>query len=505
VTDAERERFIDFQKAHQTRQSVLFVGSGDGMLHAFDAGAFRHGDNPDTPGIKENRGYFLWEEKNESSPQYCETVGGFKCPNYGTGHELWAFIPASQVPRLKNNFLSAGDRAQINTSPVLSDVYTDTDDDGIADSWRTVVIGASGSGGDSFFCLDVTDPNRPSYLWEFSAIDLLREPEAQAVAQIGRILDPLTKEPRWAAFIATGEMADKDQYPAVYLLDMSDGSVIRRITLDEDVDLNGDGVLDGDETGYGQGGILSGPPAIVDSNDNGLVDRLYVGSNRGHVYKVNLPDDPETPGNLTHCVLNTDFTDAEGSQIPVEQRRNAIYATPTAVVENGIGVDRNLDSHIRIVFGTGEDTRENGGIDPPDTRNYVFSYVDTATAGECNPAKHELDWFYELEENHQVRAPIVSAARRLYVGTTTTEVDDQCAVLRSENGDLGLLSVMDLEGVVYMSRKIGNVHFAPLVEDQHIYLVTPTGLQSIGSIIYNNPLRSIGVAGIKGLSWEVLE
>ena len=105
---------------------------------------------------------------------------------------------------------------------------------------------------------------------------------------------------------------------------------------------------------YGRGGILSGHPAIVDSNDNGFVDRLYVGSNRGLVYKVNLPDDPETPGNLTHCVLNTDFTDKDGNQIPTEQRQNGIYATPTVVVENGIGEDGNLDSHIRIVFGTGD-------------------------------------------------------------------------------------------------------------------------------------------------------
>ncbi len=505
VTEVERKGFIDFRDAHQARQSVLFVGSGDGMLHAFDAGAFRHGDNPDTPGITENRGYFLWEEKNESSPQYCETVDGFKCTNYGTGHELWAFIPASQVPRLKNNFLSAEDRAQINTSPVLSDVYIDTDSDGIADSWRTVVIGASGRGGDSILCLDVTDPNGPTFLWEFSAIDLFSEPDAQAVVQIGRILDPLSGDPMWAAFIATGEMADKDQYPAVYLLDMSDGSVIKRVTLDEDVDLNGDAVLDADETGYGQGGLLSGPPAIVDSNDNGFIDRLYIGSNRGLIYKVNLPEDPETPGNLTHCVLNTDFTDAEGNQIPVEQRRNAIYAPPTVVIENGIGEVRNLDSRIRIVFGTGENTHENGGIDPPDTRNYVFSYVDTTTAGECNPAKHELDWFYELEENHQVRAPIVAAAGRIYFGTTATGVDDQCAALRTENVDLGLLTVMDLEGVVYLSRRMGNVHVAPLIEDRHAYIMLPTGLQSLGSGVYNSPVKSYGVPVVKMHSWEELD
>ena len=488
VTDADRESFTDFQRVHQARPSVLFVGSGDGMLHAFDAGAFRHGDNPDTPGIKENRGYFLWEEKNETSPNHCESVGGSKCPNYGTGRELWAFIPANLLPQLKNNLLSAGERAQIQSSPALSDVYIDTDKDGFADSWRTILIGSSGNGGDSFFCLDVTDPNKPTYLWEISAIDLFRDPNAQAVVQIGRILDPLTEEPRWAAFISTGKMANKDQYPAVYLIDISDGSVIRRVTLDEDVDLNGNEILDADEAGYGRGGILSGHPAIVGSDENGFLDRLYIGSNRGLVYKVNLPDDPETPGNLTHCVLNTDFSDKDGNQIPVEQRQNAIHATPTAVVENGIGEDGNIDSRIRIVFGTGESTHENGGVDIPDTCNYIISYVDTAANGECNPTKHELDWFFELEENHGVRTPIIASADRLYAGTTKTEIEDPCMALREENGDLGLLTVMDLYGVVYLRRRVGNVHFAPLLEDQHIYIMTSRGLQSLGSGIYNNEL-----------------
>jgi len=506
VTEAERERFADFQKAHQTRQSVLFVGSGDGMLHAFDAGAFRHGDNPDTPGIKENRGYFQCESKNETSPHYCENVHGSKCPNYGTGRELWAFIPVNLMPRLKNNLLSAGDRAQINTPPAISDVYIDTNGDGLADSWRTVVICASGIGGDSILCLDVTDPNRPIFLWEFSAIDLFRDPDAQAVAQIGRILDPLTGEPKWTAFIATGKMVGKDNYPSVYLIDISDGTLIKRVTLDEDVDLNGDGTLDVDEAGYGRGGILSGHPVIVDSDDNGFVDRLYIGSNCGTVYKVNLSDDPETPGKLTHCVLNTDFTDTDGNQIPMEQRQHAIYAMPTVVVENGIGEGGNLDSRIRIVFGTGESPHENRGMDTPDPHNYIFSYIDTAAIGECNPIKHELDWFYEMEENHKVRAPIVAAVGRLYVGTTTNEVEDQCAALRTENSDLGLLTVMDLAGVVYLSRRIGNIHFSPLVEDQHIYLTTSTGLLSLGSGIYNNELlSSFGVPIVNARSWEEVD
>jgi hypothetical protein len=188
----------------------------------------------------------------------------------------------------------------------------------------------------------------------------------------------------------------------------------------------------------------------------------------------------------------------------VEQRRNAIYATPTAVVENGVGEDGNTDSRIRIVFGTGESLHENGGSNASDTRNYIISYVDTAAIGECNPAKHELDWFYKLEENHRVHAPIVSAAGRLYIGTTTTELDDRCAALRTENVDLGLLTVMDLEGVVYLSRRMGNVHVAPLIEDRHAYIMLPTGLQSLGSGVYNNPVKSYGVPIVKVHSWEEL-
>jgi hypothetical protein len=204
-------------------------------------------------------------------------------------------------------------------------------------------------------------------------------------------------------------------------------------------------------------------------------------------------------------VFNTDFTDSDGNQIPTKQRQNAIYAAPTVVVENHTGEDGNLDNHIRIVFGTGESRPEYKDIDTPDTGNYIFSYVDTAAIGECNPIKHELDWFYELKENNKLRAPIVAADGRLYVGTTTTEVEDQCVALRTENNDLGLLTVTDLEGVVYLSRRIGNVHYAPLIEDQHSYLMTPTGLQSLGSGVYNNEILSFSVPKVKIRSWEEID
>ncbi|MDZ7581375.1 MAG: PilC/PilY family type IV pilus protein [Deltaproteobacteria bacterium] len=505
VTAEEREGFTAYQRAHQSRPSVLFIGSGDGMLHAFDAGAFRHGDNPLTPSIKENRGYFLWQPKNENSPRYCTNYGGSDCPAYGTGRELWAFIPAGLMPRLKNNLIPGGERAQINSPPALSDVYIDTDGDGLDDDWRTILIGGTTNGDGNIFCLDVTDPIRPAFLWEFSAMDLIHDDNAQAVATIGRIRDPSTGEPKWVAFISTGRLPDADLFPAVYMLAVSDGSVLQRLTLDDAVDLNASGSIEDGEAAYGQAGTSSGPPVIVDSDDNGFVDRLYVGSNRGLVYKVNLPDDPRAFGQLTHCVVNTDFTDTKGNQIPVDQRRRAVNATPTVVIESGIAENDDLASRIRLVFGTGDSFPENAATGTTHGRNYILAYIDTAAKGDCNPNNHRLDWFYELEEDHGVRAPITTAAGRFYVGTTTSGTEDPCAAVRGGNDNLGLLTVMDLEGAVYLSRRLGNVHVAPLVEDQHIYLITPTVLQSLGSGRYNSALRFFGEAVVNVRSWETVD
>jgi Tfp pilus tip-associated adhesin PilY1 len=46
TTEPERTSYDEFMAAQATRRAVVYVGSRSGMLHAFDAGAFRYGDNP---------------------------------------------------------------------------------------------------------------------------------------------------------------------------------------------------------------------------------------------------------------------------------------------------------------------------------------------------------------------------------------------------------------------------------------------------------------------------
>jgi Tfp pilus tip-associated adhesin PilY1 len=487
----------------EDRDSVAFVGSRDGMLHAFFAGKFRYGDNPETTAVKENRGYVLWEPKTATSPSYCDAYAA-NCPNYGTGEELWAFLPANLIPRLKNNVLKADDQAYVDASPALSDVYIDTDSDGVSDSWKTVLLSAEGNGGDTVFCLDITDPYSPSFMWEFAAPELFRSRSSPAVAQIGRIMDPSgTNEAKWVAFFVTGKVENVDLFPAVYMIDIADGSVLRKVVLDDAVDLNGDGTIDAAEVEYGKGGVPSGQPAVVDSDENGFIDRLYLGSDRGFMYKISIPDDPRNPNYaITHCVMNTDFVDEDFNSIPSDQRWHPIYASPAIVVDNGTNSSGDIEYNIKVLFGTGDSPYYDENINTSSTRYHFFAYVDKSGKGACNPAKHELDWYLELDEGHRIFASAFAAAGQIYFGTSTAETEDPCAGHLTPDGNRGKIYAVTLEGVVLLNKVVGDIRTTPLVEDEHLYFRTPTGLQSLGSGVYNNEVQAAGRPTINIRSWR---
>jgi hypothetical protein len=505
VTKAERNKYKEFKDANDERESVIFVGSRDGMLHAFDAGEYRYGDNPMTPGIEENRGYFLWKPKTTSSPSYCDSYLS-DCPNYGTGKELWAFIPANLLPRLKNNILKADDQSFVDASPALSDVYIDySPKDGQADTWRTVLLSAEGNGGDTVFCLDVTDPVNPTFMWEFAAPELFRSRSSPAVAQIGRIRDPNgTDAVKWVAFFVTGKVENSTLFPSIYMIDIADGSVLRKVVLDDPVDLDESGTIEGAEIDYGRGGVPSGQPAIVDSDENGYIDRLYVATDKGLMYKVNIPDDPKNPApwDISHCVLNTAFTDVDGNIIPSDQRFHPIYASPAIVVKNEITTGGDIAYKIMVFFGTGDNPYYDENINTATTRYHFFAYVDTNEKGESDPAKHKLDWFIELPAGNRIFASAFAAAGQIYFGTSTAETEDPCEGHLTPEGNEGRIYVVTLEGVVLLNKVVGDIRTSPLVEDEHLYFRTPTGLQSLGSGIYNNEVQAAGEPTINIRAWR---
>jgi len=175
-----------FRDAKATRQRVLYAGANDGMLHAFNAGTF---DNTTPPGLY----------------------------NAGTGEELFAYVPKSILPNLKNMTVTTTSSHQymLDSSPKAADVWLDTD---IVDNikqtseWKTVLIAGERKGGRGLFALDVTSPqsvgtsNYPKVMWEIdnAAVPNLGQTWSEPNIGFVRINEGGVLKDRWVAFVGGG-------------------------------------------------------------------------------------------------------------------------------------------------------------------------------------------------------------------------------------------------------------------------------------------------------------
>jgi type IV pilus assembly protein PilY1 len=117
--------YTAFATAQATRKAVVYVGSNDGMLHAFDV---------------------------------------------DTGKELWAYVPSHVLPKLYN--LADAKYSDKHTffvdgSPVVGDVCVSNCGTDSA-VWKTILVGGLNAGGRGYYALDITDPDKPKALWEFT-------------------------------------------------------------------------------------------------------------------------------------------------------------------------------------------------------------------------------------------------------------------------------------------------------------------------------------------------
>ncbi|MGB0679624.1 MAG: pilus assembly protein [Polyangiales bacterium] len=159
TTDIADESFNLFraQSLVADRPHVVYVGTNDGILHAFAAEDFRGPSDASSP---------------------------YAGLSFSAGEELWGFVPPVLLPKLEEAM--SGHQWMVDGTPILKDVFYARlpGASPSADSYRTVLLMGLRGGGRAFFALDVTNPVEPKFLWQFTDSDMGESYGEPALAQV---------------------------------------------------------------------------------------------------------------------------------------------------------------------------------------------------------------------------------------------------------------------------------------------------------------------------------
>ena len=242
------------------RESVVYVGANDGMLHAFTSGIFN------------------------------KAAGGFTPNTVGTqdiGDELWAYIPRALLPHLKwladTKYAIDTHVPFVDLKPKVVDVRIFTADTVHPGGWGTVLIGGMNFGGkdiwtnnvdgttthyySSYFAIDVTDPRNPTLLWDQWFPNMGLTTNQPTVLSVGRTWDGLNRtwnsDDHWYLAIGSGFDDFKGFVPghtgSLYIVDIKTGVLKKQFQTTENAYMT--------------------TPLALDKSLNYSVDALYVGEN----------------------------------------------------------------------------------------------------------------------------------------------------------------------------------------------------------------------------------
>ncbi|WP_243371425.1 PilC/PilY family type IV pilus protein [Geotalea sp. SG265] len=397
-SDKTYEAYVNSNQ-YQGRGKV-YVGANDGMLHAFNLGKLS---------VK-STGF----QKAQLTPITGESLGD----------EQWAFIPKNSLPYLKyatdkgySHLYYVDGRTVVfdasigdtNTGTCIPSSYWECSKprngsipfvdssnnlDATKNTWRTIVIGGMGVGGasrnnvsgeictegasgncvktpisgigySSYFALDVTDPNNPKFLWEFSNNLLGYSTTAPAIVRIG----DKDKNGRWFAVFGNGPfgpidpgshqfMGESTHHLRYFVVDLRSGTLLRTITF------NG---LDAPNIDDAFAGTLLGGSIDADRRDP---------SNAG-----NYQDDAIYSGYVT---LGTDgkWTNGGVVRVMTKEDQDPTHWAGSKVIE-GIGPvttsiartqdTRALNKNLWLYFGTGRYYyRDSSTLDDNDNRRALL-------------------------------------------------------------------------------------------------------------------------------------
>ncbi|WP_164852178.1 pilus assembly protein [Rheinheimera riviphila] len=211
----------------KARAPMIYVGGNDGMLHGF---------------------------------------------NSETGVEEFAYIPSSLLAPVSggpHNLLKKyseptyNHRFSVDGSPAVADVHIDG-------SWKSILIGSMGRGGNSLFAIDVTDVTKPT------AIDSSKVLWDKSFAEMGVYLGKpqihRMESGDWAILVGYG-LNNSTHVSGLLVIDVKTGNILKKLPTSAGTAVDPNGIAEVN---------------VLDIDSDGSVDWVYGGDLHGNIWKFDL-------------------------------------------------------------------------------------------------------------------------------------------------------------------------------------------------------------------------
>jgi len=365
ITDLYNNGYSAFKRTYSSRGTVVYVGSNDGMMHAFD------GSVTASTGGKELFAYIPGLIYSDTD---ATTGGGLS--SVGSPAFTHRYLVDGTPNVFDIDFAKAGTPSASTTD------------------WHSVLIGGLGKGGKGYYAIDVTDPSSwtsestiaSKVLWEFS--------NTHMGYSYGDALVVKTAKYGWVVVLTSGYNND-DGKGYFFFVNPQTGALLETVATSEgstSTPLN-----------------MAQASAFVPNYKDGTADAIYAGDLQGNVWRLDLT---ATSGSYSSPTKFAILKSPDGTVQPVTTRplieiepdsakRYLLIGTGRLLADSDIASSQ-VQTFYAIIDGTGSSGAFYGGstslpnsVRFPVMRSVLQANSDLVAGIGSNPEK-TMGWYFDL-------------------------------------------------------------------------------------------------------------
>jgi type IV pilus assembly protein PilY1 len=411
---------LPFRKQWAERDRVIYAGANDGMLHAFHAGDWFDGDDPNTAEVE--NGYY----------------------DLGTGVELFGYVPGllldevKYIPRNVNHTHYFVDGSPTVADAWLGDPNDPNDVTKTPDEWATMLVVGFREGGAGYLALDVTNPDAtswsdphgpyPKFMWEFTHANLgeaWSEPVITRVKVAGAtgLGDKCGKNngdgdcrEQWVAIFGAGydetgnpNSASYDSAATIsrgiFMVALDTGALLSAVLYDPNA-------TDGREyMDYS----LPSMPAVLDLNFDGFADVVYIGDLGGQMWKWDISavgSDSNSDSLLDNWTYGRFFSAGSATVSGVPHYRSIYFPAAASFVGGDLVLAFGTGERDDLFYAGSATDDENNRFyvvrdDEPTGSNafsagtYTESNISNITGADSDSVTSDQGFYFKLEDSEK--------------------------------------------------------------------------------------------------------